>query len=264
MTLTIWFIVSYNFGTSVTTPNKASEMHPSSYIDNNNIYGNTQITPNKVDTDMNTEPVIFEPISNIRLSRATYKVTSYINFDSYLINFDKFGRYLASFKEDLANKNKMGTLMKVEPIYELRGYEWDCTQKALTQLGIIRCRFYRQYLRILKEADVITDLFRSVHQRFLAAIDHLDYYPLVRTLEKGDVFFLCLDHLDYYSSCKNSRERRCIQEGEYLPKRQYEELNQAESEFLDAILKENQKLKPEVHKELIREKRFNLITWIIG
>ena len=95
MTLTIWFIVSYNFGTNVAIPNKASEVQPSSYIDNNNIYGNTQITPNKVDTDMNTEPVIFEPIRNIRLSRATYKVTSYINFDPYLTNFDKFGRYLA-------------------------------------------------------------------------------------------------------------------------------------------------------------------------
>ena len=115
-------------------------------------------------------------------------------------------------------------------------------QRELTQFGTIRCRFYRQYLRILKEADVITDLFRSVHQRFLAAIDHLDYYP----------------------SYKTPRERRYIQEGEYLPKRQYEELNQAESEFLDTILTEIQKLKPTVHKELIREKRFNLMTWIIG
>ena len=70
--------------------------------------------------------------------------------------------------------------------------------------------------------------------------------------------------MDYYPSYKTSRERRYIQEGEYLPKRQYEELNQAESEFLDAILEEIQKLKPEVHKELIREKRFNLMTWIMG
>ena len=177
MILTIWFSVSYNIGTSVSTHNKASEMQPSSYIDNNNIYGNKQTTPSKVDTDMNTEPVIFEPIRNIKLSRATYKVTSYINFDPYLTNFNKFDRYLSAFKEDLANENKMGTLMKIEPNYKLRGYEWDCTQKSLSQFGTIRCRFYRQYLRILKEADVITDLFRSVHQRFLAAIDHLDYYP---------------------------------------------------------------------------------------
>ena len=41
-------------------------------------------------------------------------------------------------------------------------------------------------------------------------------------------------------------------------------MNQPESEFLDIILAEIQKLKPEIHKRLIREKRFNLMTWIIG
>ena len=109
MTLTIWFIVSYNVGISVSTPNKASEVQPSSYIDNNNIYGNAQITSNKVDTDMNTEPVIFEPIRNIRLTRATYKVTSYINFDPYLTNFDKFGRHSASLKKTLQMKQNGNT-----------------------------------------------------------------------------------------------------------------------------------------------------------
>ena len=232
MNLTIWFIVSYTFDNSIATPNEASEVQPSSYIDNNNVYRNVQVTPNKVETEINTEPVIFEPIRNIRLSRATYKVTSYINFDPYLTNFNKFGRYLSSFKRDLQNENKMGTLMKLEPTYKLMGHEWDCTHKALSKFGNIRCRFYRQYLRILKEADVINDLFRSIHQRFLAAIDHLDYYP----------------------SYKSSREKRYIKEGEYLPNRQYQNLNQAESKFLDTILTEIQKLKPEVHKELIREK----------
>ena len=39
------------------------------------------------DTLLNTEPVIFEPLKSIKLSRATYKVTSYINFDPYLSKF---------------------------------------------------------------------------------------------------------------------------------------------------------------------------------
>ena len=91
MTLTIWLIVSYTFDNSIATTNRAFEMQPSGYIDNNDIYKNIQVMSNKVNTGVNTEPVIFEPIRNIRLSRATYKVTSYINFDPYLTNFDKFG-----------------------------------------------------------------------------------------------------------------------------------------------------------------------------
>ena len=105
--------MSYTFDNSIATPNEASEVQPSSYIDNNNIYENTQVTPNKLDTDMNTKPVIFEPIRNITLSRATYKVNSYINFDPYLTNFDKSGRYLASFKRDLKYENKMGFINEI-------------------------------------------------------------------------------------------------------------------------------------------------------
>ena len=47
------------------------------------------------DTLLNTEPVIFEPLKSIKLSRATYKVTSYINFDPYL---QSFGNYRTVFK----------------------------------------------------------------------------------------------------------------------------------------------------------------------
>ena len=116
----------------------------------------------------------------------------------------------------------------------MEGHEWDCSQKLQSHFDTIKCRFHRQYLRILKEVDVIEDLFKAVHQRFLAAIDHLDYY---------------------YPYSNESREKRFIQEGEYLPKRQYGELDASESEFLDVILREIQRLRSEVHKELIREKK---------
>ena len=104
-------------------------MQPSSYIDNNNIYGVKQTTPNKEDPDLKTKPVIFEPIRNIKLSRATYKVISYINFDPYLTNFMTFREYLAAFKKDLKDEMKLGTFMEVDSLYLLEGHEWDCSQK---------------------------------------------------------------------------------------------------------------------------------------
>ena len=156
--------MSHTIGISVPSLTLASEVQPPSYIDNNNIYNIKQIMPNKDNTNLNTEPVIFEPIRNIKLSRATCKVTSYINFDPYLANFERFEKYLSAFKEDLTDKNKMGTIMDEDSRYKLRGYEWDCSQNLPSQFGSIRYRFHRQYLRILKETDVITDLFRSVYQ----------------------------------------------------------------------------------------------------
>ena len=143
----------------------------------------------------------------------------------------KFGKYLAAFKKDLKGEKKMGTLMEVDPKYLLEGFEWDCSQKLQSQFDTIKCRFHRKYLRILKEVDAIEELFNAVHQGFLADIDHLDYY---------------------YPYSNESREKRFIQEGEYYPKRLYEELDASESEFLDTILREIERLRPEVNKELIR------------
>ena len=60
------------------------------------------------------------------------------------------------------------------------------------------------------------------------------------------------------------RDKRFVRDGEYMPHRQYEELNSAESEFLDYILAEIKRLESAVHREPVREKRFNLMTWIVG
>ena len=164
------------------------------------------------------------------MSRATYKVTSYINFEPYLLNFMKFNEYLHAFKVDLKDEKKMGMLMDMNPRFLLEGTERDCTQDLRNNYETLQCKLYRQYLRIIKEVTIIEELFQSIHQKFLAAIDHLDYYP---------------------QCANNTREKRFIHEGEYYPKRQYQELNTEESALLDTILREVKRLHPEVHKELI-------------
>ena len=193
-------------------------------------------------TLLNTEPVIFEPLKSIKLSRATYKVTSYINFDPYLQSFKNYRTYLNGFQADLKNSKKMGALMDLDYSWMINHTETDCHYWLdKSAYSTLKCRFHRQYLRIIKESDVLVDIFDAVYQRFLAAIDHLDYHPST-----------------------DSRVKRFIDSGKYLPHRQYEELNSAESEFLDHILAEIKRLRPTIYKELSREKRFNLMTWIVG
>ena len=232
MVLIVWYSLAYTIY-GATLPQDNVEIKTSSHINNNNPYEVNQDLPPSDFPDMNTEPVIFEPIRNIKLSRATYKVTSYINFEPYLQNFMKFNEYLQAFKRDLKDEKKMGTLMDMKPRFLLEGNEWDCTQDMRNNYETLKCKFYRQYLRIIKEVTIIEELFQSIHQNFLAAIDHLDYYP-------------------QYTN--DTREKKFIHEGIYYPRIQYEELNTEESELLDAILSEIKRLHPEVHKELMREK----------
>ena len=53
------------------------------------------------------DPVIFKPLSQIQLSRSTYKVTNYIDFAPYMWSFRKFEAYLVNFTNDLNSPDIM-------------------------------------------------------------------------------------------------------------------------------------------------------------
>ena len=58
------------------------------------------------------EPVIFEPLPNIRVSRSTYTVTSFIDLKPYLQQFESFADYFSKFLGDLMNPDKIVALRR--------------------------------------------------------------------------------------------------------------------------------------------------------
>ena len=72
-------------------------------IDNSNPYQSIQpILPGQ-----QTYPVQFEPLAHIRLSRSTYKVTTFIEFKPYIDSFLRFQRFLELFLTDLVDPNRV-------------------------------------------------------------------------------------------------------------------------------------------------------------
>ena len=66
-------------------------------IDNGNPYlGIKPIIPGQ-----QPNSVLFEPMVHIRLSRSTYKVTSFIEFAPYIQSFINFEKYLSQFVKDI-------------------------------------------------------------------------------------------------------------------------------------------------------------------
>ena len=65
------------------------------------------------------KPVIFEPQQKIKLSRSTYKVTSYVDFKPYKQSFKQFGQYMGRFFVDLHDPHYISTL------YNAGRYEGD-------------------------------------------------------------------------------------------------------------------------------------------
>ena len=72
-------------------------------IDNSNPYQSIQpILPGQ-----QAYQVQFEPLAHIRLSRSTYKVTTFIEFKPYISSFLRFQRFLELFLADLVDPSRV-------------------------------------------------------------------------------------------------------------------------------------------------------------
>ena len=139
------------------------------------------------------EPVIFEPQKKIRLSRSTYKVNSYIDFKPYKETFKQFGYYMVRFLKDIHDPHYVGNLyninrpkgsppIKLGPNDKLHFGTPTCKQATY------KCRIQNQYAQLRKEAFKIDSMYKSVHEKFLRAIDHMEFHPaLGRPKEKPEV-----------------------------------------------------------------------------
>ena len=191
------------------------------------------------------EPVIFEPLRNIKLSRATYKVTSYLNFKPYMDNFVKFHQYLERFLLDLKSPDRMGDLVK-RPKTLASNYTQGACNTYQSSYVSLTCRFQQQYYKLQEEAESLGNLYDTVFHKFLTAIDHLDYDPPKEENNQQ------IAH----------RVKRYVDQ--YKFKGQYEDMSDEELELVEKVLDKIRELHPELHKKLDREKRFSIFTWLIG
>ena len=129
------------------------------------------------------EPVIFEPQRKIKLSRSTYKVTSYVDFKLYKQAFKQYGQYIEKFLTDIRDPHYVSTLYKAgtgeknslnkEEEVETKAFftEGDC--KQLTY----RCRVQNQFIQLKRDAAKIKQIYLETYKKFLRAIDHMEFHP---------------------------------------------------------------------------------------
>ena len=148
--------------------------------------------------------IIFEPLQNIQMSRSTYRVTPFIDFDPYLQYFANFELYLERFLKNLES-------FLEDPV--LREFKWgssmarsrdggiDCSKKPKCEVKMLlfevrnqrsRMEAYRiqreqciarhfQVCLALKQFDHLLNVtlqlyqnFERVKNRFLRAVDHVE------------------------------------------------------------------------------------------
>ena len=112
-----------------------------------------------------------------------------------------------------------------------------------------KCRIQNQYTQFRKQAFKLNSMYRSTHETFLRAIDHMEFHPtLGRSKEKPEV-----------------RLKRQIQEGsrQIQTLKQIKKMTREDVEMVGKIdewlsVQYNQTNGPR------RDKRFGLATWVLG
>ena len=80
-------------------------------------------------------PVIFEPIQNVEFSRSVYKVTSMVDFTSYVEYFRKYEQYLTKLYRDIRKEEKVKIITNPFRLLKERNY----TSYLPLQLDNIDC-----------------------------------------------------------------------------------------------------------------------------
>ena len=204
------------------------------------------------------EPVIFEPQQKIKLSRSTFKVTSYVDFKPYEQSFKQFGQYMEKFLADLHDPHYVSTLYKAEtsegdPIIrkdaKAKTFFTETTCRQLTY----KCRIQNQFVQLKREAAKINQIYLETYRKFLRALDHMEFHPtLGRTKTESTV------RLKWQLNGKDQTERasQYTNQREGLSKEDELMLKQADELIKTKFLNKTTKNR--------RNERFGLAGWIMG
>ena len=203
------------------------------------------------------EPVIFEPQRKIKLSRSMYKVNSYIDFKPYKETFKQFGNYMNRFIINLHDRHYVGTLYNIDrpegepPIKIGMNVKKDFGTFGCKQ-ATYKCRIQNQYLQLKQEALKVNTIYRSTHQKFLHAIDHMDFHPTLGKPKTGPEVRL-------KRSSQKSKELKSNTYKVYM-----KDLTDEDVRMLSQIVQllDTRYLNGTI--KVMTRKRFGLASWVMG
>ena len=220
--------------------------------------------------------VLFEPMVHIRLSRSTYKVTSFIEFAPYIQSFVNFEKYLRQFVKDIQDPARVSgfvnllTQHRSTILSNLRAREfskyiqdhscgkgrnnptkvckydkirggWD-RHACIRQYDMV-CRTKSQFKAVADTALYINQSFTQIKEEFLSVIDHLETSDEEPEMRKRR------EH--------NDRVRQEL-------KISYSRVSTEELQTLNNVVKKVEESYPTIKNKLKRVKRFGIMSWVLG
>ena len=124
-------------------------------------------------------PVIFEPQLKIQLTRSSYKVTSFLDFQPFLKGFQLVYRYLEDFKKDLTDPKYIQRLIyestpkQITPLAN-EAFIHKFFNTKICQFNPFTCTSKLKIKQYKLEVQYIDKVFHTTYRKFLTAIDHID------------------------------------------------------------------------------------------
>ena len=197
-------------------------------------------------------PVIFEPQNKIQLTRSTYQVTTFLDFTPFVNGFNNLQNYIKDFKKDIHNPEYFSLIMymNTNPSASPLLNEQDLAtfmQSAYCLSAPYACMTRLKIDSFLMEVNYLEDLFDVVFQKFLNAIDHIDYHPTMQNAP---------------ASNRSKRSVSFSKTGFYAT---YDRtLNPTEEIFLDKLLITLENMNSTLVDKFKRMKRYSILTWVLG
>ena len=224
------------------------------------LYGNEEMSEeHDIKVGNKIEPIIFEPQRKIKLSRSTYKVTSYVDFKPYKQAFKQFGQYIRKFLADLHDPRYVDTLYKVGTN---KGYSSNRREENKTNIfftdGICtqatyQCRIQNQFIQLRNEANKVHQIYLEAYRKFLRAIDHMEFHP---TLGRSKTESSTMNRKQPLGKSQTETTSQYTSQRGGLTEEDISMLKQADELIKTKFLNQTTE-----HKRI---KRFGLAGWIMG
>ena len=194
----------------------------------------------------------FEPQLKMQLTRSSYKITSFLDFQPFLQGFQSVDNYIKDIMVDINNPTYFQRL--ISPFHGILITPLPNETNIIKFLKSPHCSLcpfaccskmkFEQYH---SEIQYMYKVFCAMYKKFLTAIDHIDYHPSQQhnrnttRVKRRDMYTL---YGHYHSQTR--------------------ELSPSEEEYLDAFVKTLHKINPTLHNSLTRMKRTGIFTWLLG
>ena len=189
-------------------------------------------------------------MGRIQLTRSTFRVISFLDFQPFLKGFQSVNEYLENLIRDINNpayfqkivspfNNVQVTPLSTDTII------WKFLNSPACRVKPYACQSKMKLEQYRIEVQYVIKVFHAIYKKFLTAIDHIDYHP---------------SQMQNPTQVKRSNIYNLI--GHYHT--QTQTLTPSEENFLDEFLKALYKINPPLHKSLTHMKRVGILTWILG